>query len=220
MTKTCAIISANLGGYEPPADWVRQQAPEGWAVEVHRFTDANFPPRAKAMTPSLQAGILKMFGWEFVPGFDAYIWVDASRQITSPHFAEWMLDELAGAEFAVFLHPQRRTIREEYEFVKAKLAAGSRYLLKRYAGEWLDEQVAAICDVENFKDRALYASTSFAYRPTESVKAALKEWWFHKSRYLLHDQLALPLVLWMHGVFVRPIAADIYDLPLWRYVRK
>lgn len=219
MKKRCAIISANLGGYDPPCDW-RPQACDGWEIDVHRFTDENFPPRLRAMTSSLQAGIIKMFGWEFLPGYDAYIWVDASREITSPDFAGWMLGELDGAEFAVFLHPQRRTIREEHDFVKSKIAAGSRYLLKRYAGEWLDEQMAAIVDVEGFKDRVLYASTSFAYRPTESVKAALKEWWFHKSRYLLHDQLALPLVLWMHGVFVRPIAADIYNFPLWRYVRK
>jgi len=220
MNKTAALISANLGGYDPPCEWEQQDPPRGWRIEVHRFTDENFPPRAKAMTASLQAGVLKMFGWEFLPGFDAYIWVDASRRLCSPGFAAWMLGELDGAEMAVFRHPQRRTIREEYDYVKSKMDGGSRYLLRRYAGEWLDAQMAAICDVEGFKDRALYASTAFAYRPTDSVQAALKEWWHHKSRYLLHDQLALPLVLWMHAVYVRVIEADIYNLPHWEYVRK
>jgi hypothetical protein len=217
--KRLCIISANLGGYDPPSEWAKQAAPEGWEVEINRLTDFDFPPRPLAMTSRLQAGIPKMFGWQMFPGADAYLWVDASRRLVRTDFAAWMLAQLGEAELAIFRHPQRASVAAEYEFVRGKMAAGNRYLNRRYAGEWLEEQMAAIRADRSFCDRALYASTSFIYRATPSVCAACRDWWHHKSRYLLHDQLALPYVLWRNEVKVVAIDADIYDLPYWEYVR-
>jgi hypothetical protein len=215
------VLSANLGGYDPPSDWEPQALPAGWEIAVERLDDASFPPRCKALSSALQAGIPKMFGWQLRPGFDAYLWVDASRRLVRPDFAAWMLAHLDdGAELAVFRHPLRGSVREEYQYVRDKLAAGNLYLTRRYAGEWLDEQMAAIAADQRFHDRVLYASTAFVYRPTAQVTAALSEWWLHKARYLLHDQLALPYVLWRWGVEVQPIESDIYRLPYWDYVRK
>lgn len=215
------ILSANLGGYDPPSAWADQTPPAGWEIVLERLDDRSFPPRPKAMSSALQAGIPKMFGWQLRPGFDAYLWVDASRRLVRPDFAAWMLSHLDdGAELAIFRHPLRGTVREEFQYVRDKLAGGNAYLTKRYAGEWLDEQMAAIASDHGFPDVVLYASTSFVYRPTALVSAALAEWWLHKARYLLHDQLALPYVLWRWGVEVQPIEADIYSLPYWKYVRK
>ena len=49
---------------------------------------------------------------------------------------------------------------------------------------------------------------------------AFKEWWFHKTRFLLHDQLALPYVLARAKVKVKTIDASIYKLPYWEHTRK
>ena len=90
------------------------------------------------------------------------------------------------------------------------LGVGDRETLAGWGPHALDER---------FADRVLYASTSFVYRPTATVTSALAEWYLHKARYLLHDQLALPYVLWRWGVEVQPIESDIYSLPHWAYVR-
>lgn len=214
-----AVISANLGGYDPPVAWVDQIVPAGVTVEVHRFDDTNFPPRSKAMTPALQCAIPKMFGWELVPGADVYLWIDASRGLLRPDTVAWFLDHLFAAELLLFLHPERSTIREEYDFVKARLARpGETYLTSRYAGEWLDAQYAAVT-TPWYLDNRLYASTAFCYRPTVPVQRMMNAWWFHKSRYLLHDQLALPYVVRDHEVRVAERAESVYDfehLPMTR----
>ena len=218
----CAIIlSANLGSFDPELPWATQKPwSTGMPISICQFNDKNFPPRDKAMTSRLQPGIVKMFGWQVMPGFDYYIWVDGSKTITSPDFGAWMMDELGSADMAVFKHPERKTIKEEYEFVKRKLEERNGYLLSRYGGEWLDEQYRAIVGDRVFKDTILYASTAFVYRPNARIKAAFKEWWYHKTRYLLHDQLALPYVLARGKVKVNTIDANIYKLSYWEHTRK
>ena len=217
----CALIlSANLGSFDPEIPWAKQRKwDNGMPFAVCRLNDACFPPRSKAMTSRMQPGLIKMFGWQFFPGFDFYIWVDGSKTITSPDFGAFMMDALGKADMAIFKHPQRGTIKEEYEFVKEKMAAGNQYLLSRYDGEWLDEQYRAIASDRLFKDECLYASTGFVYRPNARIKQAFKEWWYHKTRYLLHDQLALPYALARAKVKVNVIDASIYKFPLWEHTR-
>jgi len=218
----CAVIlSANLGSFDPELEWVRQKKwTNGMPISVARFNDSSFPPRDKAMTSRLQPGIVKMFGWQVMPGFDFYIWVDGSKTIISPDFGSFMMDELGSADMAIFKHPERKTVKEEYGFVKEKMAAGNEYLLSRYKGEFLDEQYRVIAEDRLFQDTRLFASTGFVYRPNARVKAAFKEWWYHKTRYLLHDQLALPYVLARAKVKVNVIDHSIYKFPHWEHTRK
>lgn len=218
---SAVILSANLGSYDPELEWVKQTKVNGTTISICRFNDKNFPGRDLAMTPRLKPALIKMFGWQFMPGFDFYIWVDGSRTLTSPDFGYYMLHELGDkADLAIFKHPDRKNIFEEYGFMKRKMAEGSKYLLSRYQGEWLEEQYRVIMEDEKFKDEHLYASTAFAYRPTTRIKQAFKEWWYHKTRYLLHDQIALPYVLAKAHVKVNEINGDIYKLPYWEYTRK
>lgn len=213
-----AVISANLGAYDRHTEWPTLEVPPGVEVSVHRFTDANVPPRPLAMTARLQAGLLKWFGPEFVPGRDVYIWIDASCTPT-PIAVRWFLEQLGNGDAAFFAHPDRQTIRQEYEFIKARLARpGERYLTSRYAGEWLDEQFAAI----DRPSAPLFASTAFIYRDTSHVRAILKEVWFGKTRYHLHDQLWLAHAVYAypHFVPIRTIDANYLDCPALTFTRK
>ena len=217
-----AVISANLGAYDRPTEWPVLDAPAGVEVSVHRFTDANFPPREKAMTSRLQCGLLKWFGPEFVPGHDVYLWIDASCTPT-PQAVPWFLSQLESAWAAFFRHPERQTIREEYEFIKARMARpGERYLTSRYAGEWLDEQFAAI-DAVRCADRELFASTAFVYRP-DPTRGMFKEVWFGKTRYHLHDQLWLAYAIACgreeNGLDIRTIDANYLQCPALTFTRR
>ncbi len=175
------------------------------------------------MTPALQCAIPKMFGWQLCPGYDWYLWIDASRGLLRPDTVAWFLDRAGESELVLFLHPERTTIRAEYLFMQARMARpGETYLTGRYAGEWIDAQYAAVTPPWYVDDR-LYASTAFLYRPTVAVQRMMKEWWYFKSRYLLHDQLALPYVVREHGVFVRELRESVYDcvhLPMTRPGRR
>ena len=205
------MISANLGSYDPHVEWVPQRL-AGGVVDIHRFTDRTLPPRPKAMTPALRAGIVKMFGWQLVPGADVYVWIDASRGVARDDVAAWLLDQAGPCELLLFRHPHRRTVREEYEFVLEKLARRSPYLTRRYEHEWLKEQyLDAVAG--GYDDDCLYASTAFLYRPTRRVRRLLSDWFLAKARYCLHDQLALPPLVKASGCAVRVLTDDVYDCP-------
>ena len=190
-----AVVSANLGNYDPVIEYVLQKVNDDIELDIFRLSDKEFPPRPKAMTSRLQAGMPKMFSWQLFPGYDFYIWVDTSCSLQNEDSVMWFMDKIKGYDFAFFKHPDRNTVYEEYTFVKRKIAEGSRYLCSRYEGEWLDEQIEYITNDPSFVDDCLYASTAFIYKNTKKVQNILKEWWFHKSRFLIHDQLALPYVV-------------------------
>lgn len=229
-----AVLSANLGSYDVPREWPEQQTSH--EVTYVRLHDGNFPPRPLAMTSRLQCGIPKWFGVDFVPKeTDVIIWIDASC-VPTPFAVEWFLEKLdcplhprqSGADIAVFAHPDRRTVRDEFEFMTRKLAEGNRYLTSRYKGEWLDEMYRRIGEASASK-LMLFASTAFAYRLSvhdgeaeifnDRVTKALADVFLWKSRYLLHDQLAFPWSLYRHGVRKNVIHENYLKCPALEYVR-
>ena len=63
----------------------------------------------------------------------------------------------------------------------------------------------------------LFASTAFVYKDSPAVRAALKEWWYHTSRYHSIDQLSLPWAI--RDLKVRVIPDDYLKTPYLEYVR-
>lgn len=179
-----AIITANLGKFDEQIDPVEQSVP----ADFYRFTDENFPPRYNSMTPRLQARIVKTFGWQMVPEHDMYIWIDGSITLGHVDSVKWLIEQCT-QDFAVFQHPNRKTVKAEAEYLKSRLAMGCDYITPRYANELIDEQLEAIKDIP---DTFLFASGMFVYRNNERVHEAMKEWWYHISRFHSIDQLSFP----------------------------
>ena len=191
MMRVC-LHTANFGSIDEP---VMHEDQVGAEVTGHTFSDLNFPARRRTMSSRLKARIPKMFGWDLLPGFDAYLWLDGVFRLSRPDAVAWLLAQLGDGELVIYRHSSRKTIKEEADFIRAKLDAGSQYLRVRYEGEDLEGQLAAIAADPTYTDDRLYGSSAFLYRPTERVKAALTAWWVHTSRFHAVDQLALPYVL-------------------------
>jgi hypothetical protein len=214
--------SANLGAFDHYRPPVPQDLPAGVELGACVWTDETFPPRSCAMTPRLQARIPKLFGWQMNPGYDVYCWLDASFTFTRPDCLAWWLGQLGEADLALCRHPHRTSIREEADFVRAKLMAGSRYIHKRYAGELLEQQMGEILADTAYVDDRLFATTILLYRPTEAVTALMQAWWYHTSRYHVIDQLALPWLLSRagHGLTLKVIDQDIYHSDYMTLIRR
>ena len=201
------VLTANLGNFDKPVEYVKQSVD----YNFYRFTDENFPPRHCSMTPRLQARIPKMFGWEMVPGYDYYIWVDGSYSFQHPDSVKWFLEQCDGVDIAVLKHPMRNTIQEEADYLKRRLLEekgklkNDPYVTKRYENELIDEQLATIKRDEEYVDNCLYASTALIYNNNDRIKNMMRHWWFHTSRYHSVDQLSLPYVLFKAGCSVRVI---------------
>ena len=214
------LLSANLGGFENPVPHVPQVMRDGSEVVSRLVTDADFPPRSKTMLPRLQMGAVKRFAWEWIPNCDVYVWVDSSVTLFRPDSVQWFVDTLGNADLALLPHPDRHSIKEEAEFLRAKLAAGNAYLTGRYANERLDEQLAAIQECRTFNDTCLYASTAFAFRDSIRARHMCKEWWFHVSKYHALDQLSLPFVVWLSHLSVNKLSGHLYRHEHLTYTRK
>ena len=213
------LLSANLGGFENPVPHVPQVMRDGSEVVSRLVTDADFPPRTKTMLPRLQMGAVKRFAWEWIPNCDVYVWVDSSVTLFRPDSVQWFVDTLGDANLALLPHPDRHSICEEAEFLRAKLAVGNSYLTSRYENERLDAQLEAVA-VDGFVDAHLYASTAFAFRDSLPVREMFKDWWVHCTKYHALDQLSLPFVVWNHGMFVNHLSGHLYRHEHLTYTRK
>lgn len=211
------VLTANLGGFDTPVDPVEQELPEDTHLRFHRFTYENFPPIAD-LPPRFQYRIPKMFGWQLVPGFDVYIWLDGSFSFTRADCVEWFLEQLGDADIALFKHPWRNSMFEEVKHVEDYLEKGDKYITPRYKGGLHKEQLADIYSDETYRDDKLFTSTAFIYRNTEPVHDMLRMWWLHTSRYFTVDQIALPYVA--RNLRVQIIEENQYKIPYLTLVSK
>jgi len=213
-----ALISANLGKFEKTLVSVPQNT-DNFELNTYLFTDENFPPRDRVMSPRLQAKIPKMFGWQMAPGHDFYVWMDAAAFMSKPNAVIWMLTKLGNHDIAFFVHPHRRRLRQEFEFLRQELPTSNR-LKSRYMNELLEEQFEEIDNGE----ATLCAAGIFAYRANARVRALMKEWWYNTSRYHINDQLSLPHCLTNSDCSVKYIQEDIFNCKYftfgWRLGRK
>lgn len=201
-----AVITASLGGFdktEPPV-------PQSIDYDYFLFTDKNFPPRFNAMTPRLQAKIPKFFGWQMVPGYDYYLWLDGNLVFKSPDSLKYFFDNCKGYDIVVLKHPRRNNVKWEGRYVERGVEQQSNYIIGRYENELLEEQMAEIKADPDFVDDLLVNGGVFMYRNTKKVQKMLKEWWYHVSRYLIMDQCSFAYVLKKSGLRVN-VRPDKYD---------
>src|SRR3990167_1059161 len=185
------IYTANLDSFYKTQENEEQELPEGIGqIEYWRCTDSDFPPRFNAMTPRLQARLVKMFGWQFKPDFDIYLWVDSSCRLSKPDSLKWFMEQLGQANIAAFKHPHRNTVQEEADYLKHRLNINCPYITPRYENEDIDGQLEQIDPTA-----PLYASTAFIYRSSPLTQLAMKEWFYHTSRFHSIAQLSLPYVI-------------------------
>ena len=215
------VVSANLGGVEQPVQHESQLLPADVRVTWQQYDDKNFPPRPLSMTSRMQAKLPKLFAWKLLPGYDVYIWLDASFRMREDAVGH-LLEQFRESDLTIFAHPSRTSVATEAQFLAKRLTGRymrSRYIKDRYAGEWADVQLADYgADVE-FVDNRLFACGCFAYRPTPVIQALMTEWWWHISLYHINDQLSFPYVLSKSKVVISVISEDIYKCSFLTYMR-
>lgn len=209
--KIC-VVTANCGSFDKGVIHVDQSV----EVDFKYLNDDNYPIRHCSFTPRMQARIPKCFAWQMFPGYDYYVWIDGSMQMTSPDAVKWLLEKLGDADLAFFQHPDRTTLRQECEFIQEKLVGGHYYLTPRYKNEWFDEFLDSLD--KDYVDDLLIADTYFIFRNTPNTQAMMKEWWYYISRYNINDQLGLPYVLRQFGCKFNIIDEHYMKTKHFRYV--
>jgi len=210
--KKIAVVTANLGNFEKNSNVFISGYND---YDTFKITDKDFPPRFCSMTPRLQARIVKMFMWQFVPGYEYYLWVDSSCMLMGKEAVDWFMEKLGDANIAVFKHPNRNSIQEEADYLKKRLAMKCPYITPRYTNELIDEQLKCVDG-----DDLLFASTAFIYRNSTPVHMAMKEWWYHTSRFHSIDQLSFYHSIRYADLSFNIIEESYLKIPYLKYVRK
>lgn len=210
VLRKIAIISASLGGFDLPALPAAQSHPFDYVL----FTDENFPPRI-SLTPRLQAKIPKCFAWQLASGYDYYLWLDGNITLNNPDVLKFFLEEIEGHDIVVLQHPRRPNIRQEIRYLRKGLREQSRYLVSRYNGEFLKEQTK-FYEKHKFVDNFLAIGGIFFYRNTPQVQEAMKEWWYHITRYNIQDQISFSYALRKSGLEIKILDKDFGT---WDYLK-
>jgi hypothetical protein len=217
-----AVITANLGGIDgeniTPL-YTPQVMPQNWECSINYFDDNNFQDRKHAFLPRLRAKIPKMLGWQLIPGHNYYIWLDACYILANPNSIMWLVEQIGDADMAVLKHPDRNTIRGEYEFVAVYMTRNSKFLLDRYDGEPMKQQVEMYLSDSSFKDDKLYHMAAFIYKPNKKACEALECWYRHCCLYSVQDQLSFPYISRSLKLnIIPPIVDGHYVKNTWRHV--
>lgn len=202
-----AVLSADLGGFDKGIDNTPQSIP----CDYFKFTDSNFSPRSKSMTPRLQSKIPKCFGWQMIAGYDYYLWLDGNFALAREDSLQYLLDKCQGYDMIVFRHPTRPDIRQEVRYTRKSIKQLSNYAVGRYQGELLRDQYQAIIRDKDYIDDLLLCGGVFMYKNTPEVQRALKEWWYNISRYIVQDQISFPYAI--KHLKLNILDENIYNTP-------
>jgi len=151
---------------------------------------------------------------------DYYIWLDSKFVIKSKTFVNDIINCLGESELILFKHPNRSSIKSECEFVINGMKNENKYLLERYQGEKMLEQVNEYLKDKTFIDNKLFALGFFAYS-NKLVKNKdynlMTDWFFHNCYWSIQDQLSLPYLLHKHNTDYKVFEFNIFKNDYVKY---
>lgn len=206
VLREVAVLQASLGGIDnltPRPDYFQ-------------FTDTNFPPR-KSLTPRLQAKIPKLFGWELVPNYEYYLWLDGNLSLIDE--GAYLRQQIEDYDIVVLRHPTRPNIRQEVRYTRKGINQQSLYMLDRYEGEFLKELYDLVQKDKEYVDDLLVIGGVFLYRNIPKVHEMMKEWWYYITRYIVQDQISFAYVLKKSGLRIKILEDDFSNCE-WLTVKR
>lgn len=196
------------------SNWI-DQVSDKYEIVFNRIDDRTESSRKRSMLPRLRGKIPKMIVWEDHPGYDYYIWIDASFSILNPLSIERMVDQcLNGVDICLFRHSSRHSVRQELDFVTSLMTMGNQYLVDRYEGERMIEQVKEYSKDDTWVDNILFECGTFIY--SKDIVAnkeynVMKEWFYHNCIWSVQDQLSLPYLLHKFGIRYKLLEGNVYS---------
>jgi hypothetical protein len=193
--------------------WVEQLS-DRYNIVINRIDDSTETRREKSMMPRLCGKIPKMVVWETHPNYDYYIWIDASFSLLQNNSIEKIVDYCIGWDACFFKHPARTSVKQELDFVVGSMKNSDQYLIERYSGEKMIEQVDFYMKDSTWKDNILLACGIFIYSKSvveNKEYNLMKEWFYHNCIWSVQDQLSLPYLLHKFKTNYRLFENSVYS---------
>lgn len=201
--KNILLITAAFGGNTKELVIEHSLSNNDYSFFKACYNDSNTQSRVNSLHPRLKGKIPKMMGWQDAPDFDYYIWVDSTFTILDG-FVEHMM-EFVNEDYDLFLfaHTKRNSIKDELDYINLKMSQGVKYMIDRYEGESINQQVELYLSDETFIDNTLFAGGCFMYsnRLVQNKNYnMMTDWFLHNTLYSIQDQLSLPYLIHKHQI--------------------
>ena len=193
--------------------WVDQKS-DKYEIVFNRIDDQIESPRQKAMLPRLRGKIPKMIVWEDHPDYNYYIWMDAGFSISDESAIERMVDACIDTDACFFKHSGRSSVKQELDHVISLIATDNQYLIDRYDGERMKEQVEHYSKNVHWIDNVLFECGTFIYSKNVIANRQynlMKEWFYHNCIWSVQDQLSLPYLLHKFGTRYKLLEGNVYS---------
>jgi hypothetical protein len=207
------LVTTALFGGRLYSKWV-DQISDRYEIVFNRIDDDVESPRIKAMSSRLRGKIPKMLVWEDYPGYDYYIWMDSSFSLLKSDAIEKMVDYCIGWDACFFKHPARTSVKQELDFVVELMRNNNEYLVERYSGEKMTEQVDFYMKDPTWKDNILLACGTFIYSKSiieNKEYNLMKEWFYQNCLWSVQDQLSFPYLLHKFKTNFRLLEGSVYS---------
>ena len=175
-----AIIKGLFGSYDYWCD--PRIIEEG--VDYHVFTDQQITSKVYQVhetqrKPKIER-LIKIKPWEFLPGYDRYIWIDANIHPRTK------MKDLPDADIICLEHPDRNCVYEEFKAC-VRLMKDDTQVMKRQVDRYREE---------GYPINAGMVQTGLLIRkPTDKVKKHAELWWHEVITGSRRDQLSFGYAL-------------------------
>jgi hypothetical protein len=187
-----AIITSNIGDFDEIHKIPQQTVPFDYfyckKVEGYKEFTASTSNRMKSKYPKCQGH--KLFKNHIL------IWIDGSITITSDKFVENMVANLERNMMVSPLHPDRKNVYDELNFVLNCFDTGVPYVTSRYDKEKIQEELDFITEKKMDIDYPLYNAGVCARWNNPRINAAFDEWWKLILKYSELDQALFNYICW------------------------
>jgi hypothetical protein len=193
--------------------WV-DQISNKYEIVFNRIDDKLESSREKSMLPRLRGKIPKMIVWEDHPNYDYYIWIDSIFSILDASSIEKMVDACIDTDACFFKHSGRHSVKDELEHVESSIAINNQYILDRYNGERMKEQVEEYFKDVTWIDNILFECGTFIYSKNIIINKqynVMKEWFYHNCIWSVQDQISLPYLLHKFKIKYKLLEGNVYS---------
>ena len=176
-------------------------------TDVHCFGNEGVYQR-----PVMEAKRYKILSHLFFPREDVTVWLDANIRL-KVDVREAVETLLGDADMAVFKHPYRDNVWQEFATLKDDPRFAIPYLqdqLHAQAYQYAAEELPATWP--------LYECNVLIRRNNERVNRFNEAWWAQICRWQWRDQVSFPYVLWKNFVDVRAITPNAREHEFFDYV--
>lgn len=207
------LVTTALFGGRLQSTWINQKS-DKYDIVFNRIDDSTESARTKAMMPRLRGKVPKMIVWEDYPNYDYYVWADSRFSIVDEKAIEKLVDECTNTEACFFKHSARKSVKQEADFVLSLMADGNQYLLDRYEGERIKEQVECYSKDLTWDDSCLFECGIFIYSKSiikNKSHNLMKEWFYQNCLWSVQDQLSLPYLIHKFNPDYKILPGNVYE---------